>query len=100
MFFFGTSAFFSLRAAGLFLVLSAPRHAGNPHGPRAQIWALAEVRGTCSGGSKWQVSSGRHSEHVGPPRPLQTHADVKRMCDGSCDICDLECHQCCQTILT
>ena len=28
----------------------------------AQVWALAEVRGTCSGVSKSQVTTGRHSE--------------------------------------
>ena len=39
----------------------------------AQVWALAEVLGTCSGGSKSQVTTGRHSEHVEPSRPLQTH---------------------------
>ena len=37
---------------GSFLVLSAPWHAGSPPGPRTEVWALAEVRGTCSGGSK------------------------------------------------
>ena len=74
MCFFGPSAFFSLPAAGLsFLVLSAPWHAGSPPGPLTQVWALAEVRGTCSGGSKWHVRSGRHSEHVEPSRPMQTH---------------------------
>ena len=51
-----------------FLVLSAPWHAGSPPGPRAQVWALAEVRGTCSGGPKWQVPSGNDSEHVEPSR--------------------------------
>ena len=66
----------------------------------AQVWALAEVRGTCSGGSKSQVPTGRYSEHVGPSRPLQTHVQVKRMSDGSCDIWDLECHQYLQTLLT
>ena len=48
---------------GSFLVLSDPWHAGSPPGPLAQVWALAEVRGTCSGGSKWQVPTGRDSEH-------------------------------------
>ena len=65
-----------------FLVLSAPWHAGSPPGPRAQVWALAEVRGTCSGGSKLHVLSGRYSEHVEPSRPLQTHVQVKRMSGG------------------
>ena len=39
------------------------------------------------------VPTGRHSEHVGPSKPLLTHVHVKRMSDGSCDIGDLECHQ-------
>ena len=99
MFFWHFSIFFS-SGRGSFLVLSAPWHAGSPPRPRAQVWALAEVRSTCSGGSKWQVSSGRHSEHVGPSRPLQTHVQVKRMSDCSCDIWDLACHQCRQTLLT
>ena len=89
--------FFSGR--GTFLVLSAPWHAGSPPGPRAQVWAVAEVRGTCSGGSKPHVPTGGHSEHVRPCRPLPTHVQVKRMSDGSCDIWDLECHQCHQTLL-
>ena len=48
--------FFSGR--GHFLVFSAPWHPASPPGPVAQVWALAEVRGTCSEGSKWQVRSG------------------------------------------
>ena len=47
--------------------------AGTPPGPRAQVWALAEVHGTCSVGLKWQVPSGRNSEHVESSRPMQTH---------------------------
>ena len=74
--FFGPSVVFLFRR-GSFLVLSAPWHAGSPPGPRAQVWALAEVRGTCSGDSKWQVPTGRDSEHVEPSRPLQTHVQVK-----------------------
>ena len=65
----------------------------------AQVWALPDVRGTCSGGSKSQVPTGRNSEHVGPYRLLQTHVRVKRMYDGSCDIWNLECHHCRQTLL-
>ena len=62
---------------GSFLVLSAPWHAGSPPGHWVLVWALAEVHGTCSGDSKWQVPSGRDSEHVGPSRPLRTHVQVK-----------------------
>ena len=46
---------------------------------RARVWALADFRGTCSGGSKSQVPTGRHSEHVGPSRPLQTHVQLKNV---------------------
>ena len=69
-----------------FLVLSASWHAGSPPGPCTQVWALAEVRGTCSGGSKSQVRSVSDSEHVEPSKPLQTHVEVKRMSGGSCTI--------------
>ena len=58
-------------------LLSCSRLRG-PQGARrnttAQVWALADVRGTCSGGSK--IAS-RHSEHVGPCRLLQTHVQVE-----------------------
>ena len=30
----------------------------------------------------WQVTTGRHSEHVEPSRPMQTHIEVKKMSDG------------------
>ena len=85
---------------GSCLVLSAPWHAGSPPGHWVQAWALAVVRGTCSGGSKWHVPSGRDSEHVEPSRCMQTQEQVERMSDDSCDIWDLECHQCRQTLLT
>ena len=78
IFFFCTSTFFSLPAAGLF---SCSRLRGT-HGARpnttAQVWALVEVRSTCSVGSKSQISTGRHSEHVEPLRPMQTHLQVKK----------------------
>ena len=97
--FFCTTAFFPLPAAGLF---SCSRLRGTP-GARsnttAQVWALAEIRGTCAGGSKSQVTTGRHSEHEEPTRPMQTHVQVKKMSDGSFDIYDLECRQCRQTFL-
>ena len=91
---------------GSFVVLSAPWHTGIPHGPHTQVWAPVEVRGTCSGGWKWHVRSGRHSEHVEPSRPMQTHTyvmhywQVKKVSGVSCDIWDLECHQCRQTLHT
>ena len=68
------SVFFS--GPGSFLVLSAPWHAGSPPGPLTQVGALAEGRGTCSGGSKWHVHSRRHSEHVEPSRSMQTHVHI------------------------
>ena len=105
--FFSLFGIFFSSSRGSFLVLLAPWHAGSPPGPRTQVWAPAEVRGTCSGGSKWQVRSGRDSEHVEPSRCMQTHVQVKRMSDGSCnvrrltcDIWDLECRQCRQTLLS
>ena len=58
------------------LVLSAPGHAGSPPNTTAQVWAPAEVRVTCSGGSKSQVTTGRHSDHVELSRPMQTHVQV------------------------
>ena len=69
---FHTSAFFSLPAAGL---SSCSRLCGTP-GRHTQVWAPAEVRCTCSGGSKWHVRSGRRSKHVEPSRPMQTHTYV------------------------
>ena len=63
MCFFGPSAFFSLPPAGL----SSCSWLRGTQGARpdpAHKFGLAEVRGTCSGGSKWQVSSERDSENV------------------------------------
>ena len=70
-FFHPTAFLFSGR--GSLLVLSAPWHTGSPPGPYTLIWAPTEVRGTCSGGSKWHVRSGKHSDHVEPSRPMKTH---------------------------
>ena len=71
--FFSPFGIFFSPGRGSFLVLSAPWHTGSPPGPHTQVWVLAKVCGTSSGGSKWHVRSGRHSEHVGPSRPMQTH---------------------------
>ena len=75
----------------------------------AQVWALAEVRGTCSG-----VQSGKSPRgvipsmysHPGQCKPTYrlkecptAHLQVKRMSDSSCDIWDLECRQCRQILL-
>ena len=88
MCFFGPSAFFSFAAAGLFSCSGLRGTKGARRNTRAQVWALADIRGTCSGGSKSQVPTGRHSEHVGPSKPLQTHVRPKGMSDGSCDSWD------------
>ena len=71
MFFWPFGMFFS-SGRGPFLVLSVLWHAGSAPGPLTQGWALAEVRDTCSGDSKWRVRSGRDFEHVEPSRPMQT----------------------------
>ena len=73
---FCTSAFFPLPAAGLF---SCSRFQGTQGArPNTTAGPLAEARGTCSGGSMSQVTTGRHSEHVEPSRRMQTHAQVKK----------------------
>ena len=74
---------FSLPAAGLFSSSRLRGTQGARPKSTAQVWALAEVRGTYSGGSKSQVTTGRHSEHVEPSRPMQIHVQVKKMSDGS-----------------
>ena len=77
-YFFCTSFFFSLPAAGLFSCsLLRDTQEVRPN-TTAQVWTLAEVRGTCSGGSKSHVTTGRHSEHIEPFRPMQTHVQVKK----------------------
>ena len=44
--------FFCSSARGSFLLLSVAGYAGGPCEHWVHVWALAEVRGTCSGGSK------------------------------------------------
>ena len=60
---------FSIPTAGLFSCSQLRGTQGARPTTTAQVWALAEVRGKCSGGSKSQVTTGRHSEHVQPSRP-------------------------------
>ena len=78
-----TNVFFGTLASLLFRPrvcsrCSRPRSTQGPRrNTRAQVWALRNFRGTCSGGSKSHVPTGRHSEPVGPSRPLQTHVQVK-----------------------
>ena len=76
--FFCTWTFFSLPAAGLFSCSRLRDKKGACPNTAAQVWALAVVRGTRSGGSKSQVTTGKHSEHVEPSRPMQTHVQVKK----------------------
>ena len=97
--FFHPSAFFSLTAAGLFPCSQLCGAQGVCPDTTVHVWALAEVRGTYSGGSEWQIPTGSDSEHVEPSRPMQTHVQVRRMSDSPCDIWDLECCQCRQTLL-
>ena len=86
MCFFSHIGIFSLPAAGLFSCSRLRDKKGACPNTAAQVWALAVVRGTRSGGSKSQVTTGKHSEHVEPSRPMQTHAQAKKMSDGSFDI--------------
>ena len=75
--FFWPFGIFSLPASGLFLCSRLCGTQGPVGTPRAS-WALAEILGTCSGGSKCQVPSGRDSKHVEPYRPMQTHVQVQK----------------------
>ena len=72
MYFFWPFGTFYSSGRGPYIVLSAPWQAGSPPGLRTQGCALAEVRGTCACGSKWQVRYGRHCELLEPSRPMQT----------------------------
>ena len=94
-----TSAFFSLTAAGLFPCSQLCGAQGVCPDTTVHVWALAEVRGTYSGGSEWQIPTGSDSDHVEPSRPMQAHVQVRRLSDSPCDIWDLECCQCRQTLL-
>ena len=72
--FFCTSVFFSLPAAGLFSSSRLRGTQGARPNTTAQVWALAEVRGTCSGGSK--VAS-NHGEPFQERTAIQAHANPK-----------------------
>ena len=80
--FFCTSSFCSLPAADIFPCSRLRGTQGARPNTTAQVWALDEVHGTCSGGSKFQVTTERHSEHVEPSRSIQTHVKAKKMSDG------------------
>ena len=84
MCFFCTSAFFLL-AVGFFSHSRLRGTQGVHPNTTTQVWALTDVSGTCSGGSKsrnWQITTGRHFEHVEPSRPMQTHIQIKKISDG------------------
>ena len=70
-------AIFSLPTAGLFSCSRLRGTKGARPNTKAQVRPLAEVRDLCSGGSKSQVTTERHSEHVEPSRPIQTYVQVK-----------------------
>ena len=69
--FFSPFETFSSSVHESLLVLSAPWHRSSPSVSHTQVWAPAEVRGTCFGGWKRHVRSARHSEHVEPSRSMQ-----------------------------
>ena len=77
MCFSGSSAFSSLPVAGLFSCSRLRRTQGARPDTTAQVWALVEVRGICSGGSKREVPTGSDSEHVEPSTLMQTHVQVE-----------------------
>ena len=69
--FFGTLAFFSLPPASLF---PCSRQRGTQEASvntAVQVRALAEVRGTCSGGSKSRKLASNHRTRFRPPRASQ-----------------------------
>ena len=76
VFFLYIGIFFCFPAAGLFSWSRLRGTQGARPNTTAQMWGLVEVRRTCSGGSKSQVTTGRHSDHVELSRPMQTHVQV------------------------
>ena len=78
MFLFCTSTLFAIPAAGLLSCSRFRGTQGNRPNTKAQVRALAEVRGTCSRGSKSQVTTGRYSERVEPSRPSHIDVQVKK----------------------
>ena len=84
--FFYTSGFFFSSGRGSALVLSAPGHAGSPpehqgasvgpsRGPWHVLWGFKVAK-------NGKVTTGRHSEHVEPSSPMQTHVQAKKISDG------------------
>ena len=48
---------------------------------RSRPGSMARALGVQSRES-WEITSGRHSEHVKTPRPMKTHVQVKQIFDG------------------
>ena len=63
--------YFPLPAAGLF----SCSWSRATQGSTAQVWALVEVRGTRSGGSKSRKLASNHGEAFRARRTIQTHAN-------------------------
>ena len=90
---------------GSFHVLSAPWHAVSPPGPARKFvrWprSVARALGVQSGKSA-RGGIPITSSRPGPWKPtcIIHYQQVKEMSDVSCDIWDLECHQCRQTLHT
>ena len=70
MCFFCTSAFFSLPAADLFSCSRLRGTQGARPDTTAQVWALAEVRDTCFGGTKSRKMASNHGEPFRPHRAI------------------------------
>ena len=78
IYFLPIGIFCFLPAADLFSCSRLRGTQGARPNTTAQVWALAEGHGMCCRGSELHVSTGRHSEHVEPSRPMQTHVHVKK----------------------
>ena len=76
--FFAHIGIFYFPAAGRFSCSRLRGTQGARPNTTALVRALVEVRGTCSGGSKSQVTTGRHSEHVEASGPMKIHVKVKK----------------------
>ena len=63
---------------GSFVLLSVTGHAGGLHEHWEQVWALADVRGTCSGGSKSRKLVNNHGIAFRPASANQAHANPKQ----------------------
>ena len=73
--FFCTSAFFALPPAGLFSCSRLRVTQGARVNSAVQVWALAEVRGMCSGGSKSRKLASNHGIRFQPRRANQAYGN-------------------------